>query len=276
MNLTCPECSSVFRVDPAKVPAAGVRARCSVCGGIIAVEQPQPVMAGVAVSAGDAGAQPQSVTSPPAPHADAADVAVHGKLEGGTTPDVASVGAAAWTGAETPAVDAADAPGEREGAASSRPDAVSIDRASDDRANEMTPVAELPAEIAPTAPAATAAAESPGRPATPEAPRVAPPEPPRPVAQPRVAPRRVNPYLANDPAQKARRLARALVSDLVAYHPEKREEGLRAGTLKELFREDIRKSWQEYVEQVGAQTAEGTPYFQDALNDILAGGRRVF
>jgi hypothetical protein len=86
----------------------------------------------------------------------------------------------------------------------------------------------------------------------------------------------VNPYLANDPAQKARRLARALVSDLVAYHPEKREEGLRAGTLKELFREDIQKSWQEYVEQVGAPTAEGTPYFQDALNDILAGGRRVF
>lgn len=66
------------------------------------------------------------------------------------------------------------------------------------------------------------------------------------------------------------------MSDLVAYHPEKREEGLRAGTLKELFRDDIRKSWQEYVEQVGAQLAESTPYFQDALNDVLAGGRRVF
>jgi hypothetical protein len=86
----------------------------------------------------------------------------------------------------------------------------------------------------------------------------------------------VNPFLANDPAQRARRLARALVSDLVAYHPEKREEGLRAGTLKELFRDDIRKSWQEYVDQVGAPMAESTPHFQDALNDILAGGRRVF
>jgi hypothetical protein len=86
----------------------------------------------------------------------------------------------------------------------------------------------------------------------------------------------VNPFLTNDPAQRARRLARALVSDLVAYHPEKREEGLRAGTLKELFRDDIRKSWQEYVEQVGGPLAESTPHFQDALNDILAGGRRVF
>lgn len=99
----------------------------------------------------------------------------------------------------------------------------------------------------------------------------------RPAAeQPRVAPRRVNPFLTTDPAQRARRLARALVSDLVAYQPEKREEGLRAGTLKELFRDDIRRSWQEYVEQVGAPLAESTPHFQDALNDILAGGRRVF
>ncbi|MDF1502658.1 hypothetical protein PYV61_06890, partial [Roseisolibacter sp. H3M3-2] len=91
------------------------------------------------------------------------------------------------------------------------------------------------------------------------------------------APRRpVNPYLSNDPNQKARRLARALVSDLIAYHPQKREEGLRAGTLKQLFREEIRKSWEEYVEQVGAPLAESTPHFQDALNDLLAGGRKVF
>ena len=37
VNVSCPECRSVFRVDPSKVPAAGVRARCSVCGGIITV-----------------------------------------------------------------------------------------------------------------------------------------------------------------------------------------------------------------------------------------------
>ena len=37
MNVSCPECRSVFRVDPAKVPVGGVRARCSVCGGIILV-----------------------------------------------------------------------------------------------------------------------------------------------------------------------------------------------------------------------------------------------
>ena len=37
MNISCLECRSVFRVDPAKVPATTVRARCSVCGGVITV-----------------------------------------------------------------------------------------------------------------------------------------------------------------------------------------------------------------------------------------------
>ena len=37
MNVSCPECGTIFRVDPAKVPLAGIRARCSVCGGVIAI-----------------------------------------------------------------------------------------------------------------------------------------------------------------------------------------------------------------------------------------------
>ena len=37
VNVSCPECRSVFRVDPAKVPSTAVRARCSVCGGVITV-----------------------------------------------------------------------------------------------------------------------------------------------------------------------------------------------------------------------------------------------
>jgi len=88
--------------------------------------------------------------------------------------------------------------------------------------------------------------------------------------------RPINPFLRTDPAQRARRLARALVSDLVAYHPQKRDDGLRDGNLRQLFREEIKKSYEEYVEQVGRETAESAPHFQDALNDILSGGRRIF
>jgi hypothetical protein len=46
--------------------------------------------------------------------------------------------------------------------------------------------------------------------------------------------------------------------------------------LKQLFREEIKKSYEEYVEQVGREFAETSTHFQDALNDVLAGGRKIF
>jgi len=98
--------------------------------------------------------------------------------------------------------------------------------------------------------------------------------PPAPAA---ARPRRpTNPFLSQDPEARARRLARALVSDIVVYHPAKRRDGLRDGSLKLLFEEEIRKSWDEYVEQVGKPLAEATTFFTDALNEILADGQPVF
>jgi uncharacterized protein YehS (DUF1456 family) len=88
--------------------------------------------------------------------------------------------------------------------------------------------------------------------------------------------RPVNPFLANDPNLKARRLARALVSDMIAYLPDKREQGLRDGTLKALFKEEIKKSYEEYIDQIGKEFAESTTHFQEALNDLLAGGQKMF
>jgi hypothetical protein len=110
---------------------------------------------------------------------------------------------------------------------------------------------------------------------------VAPPAvaaPPALAAPPASGARRapINPFLANDPNQKAKRLARALVSDMVAYQPQKRDEGLRNGTLKQIFREEIKKSYEEYLDQVGKEFAESTSHFQDALNEVLAGGQKLF
>jgi hypothetical protein len=86
----------------------------------------------------------------------------------------------------------------------------------------------------------------------------------------------INPFLANDPNAKARRLARALISDLITYFPAKRDEALRDGTLKETFKEEIKKSFQEYRDQVGKEFAESTDHFKNALNEILAGGQEIF
>jgi hypothetical protein len=106
----------------------------------------------------------------------------------------------------------------------------------------------------------------------------APVPPPVPSREPAATPTRtpINPFLANDPNAKARRLSRALISDLVTYFPQRRDEGLRDGTLKDLFREEIKKSYEEYVDQVGKEFAEATTHFQDALNEILAAGQRLF
>jgi hypothetical protein len=82
--------------------------------------------------------------------------------------------------------------------------------------------------------------------------------------------------MAQDPRQKARRLARALVSDMIVYQPEKRQQALRAGNVKEAFDEEIKKSWAEYVQQVGTELASSTPFWTEALNEILAGGQKVF
>jgi hypothetical protein len=103
------------------------------------------------------------------------------------------------------------------------------------------------------------------------APRPAAPQPGAPVARPPI-----NPFLANDPNQKAKRLARALVSDIIAYFPDRHAQGKRDGTLRESFREEIKKSYEEYVEQMGKEFAENTTHFQDALNDVLAGGAKIF
>lgn len=224
MTVSCPDCKSVFRVDPAKVPTTGVRARCSVCGGVIAI---------------GGGTLPVSVT----PSSSNAAVAPFGAGQSRATP-----------------ISTAPAP-------ASPPKAVSV----------MTPPAPsaLPSPsygttvdtmlAAPASPATVAVASQTMTPMSSAA-----------TATTSAGKRPINPFLRADPAQRARRLARALVSDLVAYHPQKRDEGLRDGTLRQLFREEIKKSYEEYVEQVGRDVAEHSPYFQEALNEILAGGRRLF
>jgi hypothetical protein len=135
----------------------------------------------------------------------------------------------------------------------------------------------------PTAPPAAPPPAPPARPAAP-APVAAPPAPAPAAAGGTSTPgkrltgplRPVNPFMVQDPKQKARRLARALISDMLVYHPEKRQQGIRDGTLPQLFKDEIQKSWLEYTEQVGAELAQSTPFWTEALNEILGGGHKLF
>ncbi len=78
------------------------------------------------------------------------------------------------------------------------------------------------------------------------------------------------------PEDKAKSLARSLVSDLIAYNPEKHKEALAAGTLQEVFGEEIEKSLKEYQEQVEPDVMSQGTFFNDALNAILAEGQSIF
>ena len=97
-------------------------------------------------------------------------------------------------------------------------------------------------------------------------------------AEPESAPvEKPRPTFGNrSPEEKAQRLARVLVSDMITYNPTLYETALARGSLKEDFAEEIEKSWEEYVEQVGDELANSTSYWTEALNDILAKGEQTF
>ncbi|MCU0627421.1 MAG: hypothetical protein MUF21_13190 [Gemmatimonadaceae bacterium] len=154
-----------------------------------------------------------------------------------------------------------------------------------------TPAASVPAPpaaptIVPAPPTAPVAPSVPLRPLVPPPPMspaqlvtaapVPAPAPAKPAAVGPDGKRVINPFLKSDPQVRAKRLARALVSDMVAYQPQKRSEALANGTLKTVFKDEIRRSYDEYVDQVGREIAESTTYFQDALNEVLAEGKPIF
>ena len=268
MNVSCPECHSVFRVDPSRVPGPGVRARCSVCGGIIPITSARSwtddfatphdaasltaatsrtgsafgasgatshPASEVRPSAGPAGSRltppagaPRSATparvppfapgrrpTPPAapsvpPVASVVPPAIRQETRSvppaapPAAPVAAATGAATMPPAKPPARPDTARPAAAPGGIGRVPDSLSA------------PVAPRSATIPPV-PAPQAAARTADSPSVPSSPAAV--RPGVAATTPSKAP--INPFLANDPNQKAKRLARALVSDMVAYHPQK-------------------------------------------------------
>jgi predicted Zn finger-like uncharacterized protein len=259
MNIRCPSCQTVFRVDPARVPAAGVRARCARCSTAFMVTREGAQQANPS-QAGASGTLQSS-----APGAAAVAPPRSGGFAGTTAPQPAGAAAPVSPhapprpGPATPAASATPAPAPAQASAAPAPP---VAQRPSPVAQQPTPVAQRPSPVA---------------------------QQPAPVAQqpPSAAPPRVGGaatasasgtpiFGSRDPNARAQRIARALVSDIVAYHPKRRDACLEAGTLRTEFREEIMKSWEEYVAQVGLEMAKSTPYFRDSLNAILAKGQPVF
>jgi predicted Zn finger-like uncharacterized protein len=293
MNVSCPECRAVYRIDPAKVSSVSLRARCSLCGGIILVGESARWGDDFGSTERESPSEPSRRLTPGA-RSGSESVSTPARTSGGVASQTAPRGARQLTPPfSSPSIPRG--PSTRSGVPAAdvaRPPAIGS------TAREMpTPMVASPSVVPHMeSPAFGAPLPPPRRPSGPMPPSTAsgPPAasqivaagsehvvaaPASLVATPAdLSAHRgpINPFLARDPNQKARRLARALVSDMIAYHPSKREEGLRNGTLKQLFREEIKKSYEEYVEQVGRELAETSTHFQDALNDVLGGGRKIF
>lgn len=76
--------------------------------------------------------------------------------------------------------------------------------------------------------------------------------------------------------KEAKRLARSLVKDILLYHGDKVEIGLRQGNLAQLIGDEIRKSWKFYKDSFPLDKTNNVNYFKEALNEIIGKGKPIF
>jgi hypothetical protein len=67
----------------------------------------------------------------------------------------------------------------------------------------------------------------------------------------------------------ARRIARAVVSDIALYNAKKVEEGVRNDTLFDLLKAEIEEGQGYYQSRVDPEIEKSTNYFDQALVDVL-------
>lgn len=260
-SVSCPGCHTEFPVDSQKVPPGGVHAICSTCERVFLVERPQEASAPAVPPDEEHLAQPVVEGSWEADAAveDEGEPDEAGSMEEfeqffepvlGSGEDDEVGGLVVDEDVEDPNVDPVETGSSEATDVEEAPDEVEDDDwASFGR--ELTLTEEEGSEEA----AAPAVEE--------EAPEEEPPtEPPR--------------FGQRDPHDKAVRLARVLVQDMIAYNRELYEKALDRGTLEEDFEDEVQKSWEEYVDRIGEELATSTTYFKEALNEILAKGDELF
>lgn len=252
ITISCPSCSDTFPVDPAKIPEAGVNVRCSSCSHVFRVERPAEP---------EAEAEPQ--VAEPEPEPDFSAEFDEPAVEEPETP-VAEDDWVVETDEDTGGSKVPDSPVMDEPA----PQADATSSFFGGGAETEEPVVDEPA---PSFDAEDAVEEEPtiGEPVAEEVAIDEAPSEDKPSVQ-------AFSFGARDPLQKAKRLARVLVSDMIMYNPERHERALANNTLKEDFEEEVEKSWKEYIEQVGDEIAEGSDFWKEALNDVLAKGESIF
>ncbi len=232
MIVECPGCTTIFPVDPKKIPSGGINTRCSKCGEVFFIAEPEP----------EAMAPPEPTVVVPEEPAQPPEPEVEEE-----------VGAEPEAGFEEEVEAEPDAPMEPESPPEPETHEPAIPEPEIPEEKDEEPEEDF-GEMSDALSGAVAQVE--------EALEEVPPEIPS--------------FGKRDPMDKAKRLARVLVSDIILYNPDRHQDATESGRVKEEFEEEIQKSWNEYVEQVGDEVANSTSFFNDALNEILAKGDKIF
>jgi len=303
MTLDCPKCSARYNIQDSLIPATGARVKCKKCGTVITI--PAPVMElapqdlELIPPPGPAAPSPQA----PAPSFDAPAPRSRPPAFPAPPPEEPApfergFGEKSESKPEPATAEQSGIEVDRpfENAANLPPADPEFERASaPTRFGSPPPFGESPAspskarEPLPGIDTSLAMSE----------PAVAAEERPAPVAKPAPTPRAAAPSAAppTDPGspasggtpipaglstedrakhEKARRLARVLASDIAIYNRDKKDRGIKEGNLVAMLGYEIKKSWEVYKERVGSEFANSTPYFRDALNEMLAEGKKIF
>ena len=72
-----------------------------------------------------------------------------------------------------------------------------------------------------------------------------------------------------DPHERAKRLARLIVADIVLYNKDKIAEGIRNDTLFEVLERELEDGRKYYDQNVDRRVALSTDYFSLAVVDLL-------
>ncbi len=258
MIVECSNCHAKYNIDESKLPPAGVKVKCHSCQQIIVIRKEEPVA--------------PEVPTPP--------------VEEPTKPQPAQ---------EVPEPAIAQAPSEVEPHPEKAPEPEIPEPPAPPTEQPLSAQVEVPPAAPPAEPSAGEVPEQ----APPEPPpQEVPPEPevPEPEVPAEQAPSeseleiepRQEALKTDKPAvaemseedkkwnERARRLAKALASDLVLYNQDKVEEGLREGTLAQLLGSEIRRSWEYYCQQIPKHIVEGSDYFKEQLNKIVGKGKEIF
>ncbi|HKW50695.1 MAG TPA: zinc-ribbon domain-containing protein [Candidatus Eisenbacteria bacterium] len=315
MTLVCPKCSARYNIQDSLIPAQGARVKCKKCETVMTIPPPvvelapqdleliPPPSPGAAPSAPQQRPTPSMSAPPkrPVPPVAPPPPPPEGPFERGFVAErspmesVDSEIAVDRPFSGTPNLPPADPDFERGGApprfgsppsfTENAPPAPRIpeppSRSPEPKPRTPEPLSDIDTALAMSSPA-VAAEERPTSIPVPEAtPRAAASfdAPATNSTSPAPAGTAIPAGLTADDQskhEKARRLARVLASDIAIYNRDKRDRGIREGNLVAMLGYEIKKSREIYKERVGAEFANSTPYFRDALNEMLAEGKKIF